>query len=532
MKIALISPPYPLEESPSPPLGLCYVAAACEAAGAQVILIDYIVEKYTPEKLAVALNAFQPHVVGITSVTMNFYQAIKIIQDVKHMHPEIITMMGGPHVTFDIENTLKRYSELDLIVYGESEATLLELIPRLSAPYHNWENIRGIAFRRGYDVMVTPKRPLIDHIDELCLPSRHLLPMSRYQALGFPVTIITSRGCPNRCIFCLGRRMVGHKARFRDPKLVVDEIEDILDYGITRINIADDLFTANKRRVKALCDEIIRRRVNFGWSAFARVNTVDLEMLTNMKSAGCDTISYGIESGNPEILKRVKKGITLNQTKNAVMWSKQAGLRTHASFMVGLPGESRETLNRTQHFAESLNIEYGYHFLSPFPGTTIRESIDQYDLQILTNDWNLYDANQAIVETSQLSAKEMDAFVQDVYQRFEEGMEDTRTRYHEGRCTDEEFLRMEGHYHMHLIYKLLSEDLVDNQQVWPLTDNDYEPEASFVASIIQMTQMDAAMVERSIKNLILMGYLGYRRVQNGIKWFWTHNNKVERLVIK
>jgi hypothetical protein len=91
---------------------------------------------------------------------------------------------------------------------------------------------------------------------------------------------------------------------------------------------------------------------------------------------------------------------------------------------------------------------------------------------------------------------------------------------------------MEGHYHMHLIYKLLSEDLVDNQQVWPLTDNDYEPEASFVASIIQMTQMDAAMVERSIKNLILMGYLGYRRVQNGIKWFWTHNNKVERLVIK
>ncbi len=526
MKIVLISPPYPLAESPSPPLGLSYVAAACEAVGAQVMIIDYAVEKYSPEKLTTTLSLFQPDVVGVTSVTMNFYQAIQIVKAVKRFNFEILTMMGGPHVSFDVRGTLENCPELDLIVYGESEATLYELIPQIEA-YPSWQQIKGIAYRVGNSIVVTPKRPLITHLDALPQPARHLLPLSRYQALGFPITIITSRGCPNRCIFCLGRRMVGHKARFRDPKLVVDEIEQILDYGITRINIADDLFTANKRRVMALCDEINQRGVSFGWSVFARVNTVDPDMLTRMRAAGCDNVSFGIESGNPEILKRVKKGITLAQVKKAVAWSQQIGLRTHASFMVGLPGETPDTLAQTQQFAESLNIEYGFHFLAPFPGTTIRRKIDQYDLKILTDNWDLYDANRAIVETSQLSAQEMDAFVQRVYQSFEKRAEGREIRYRKGQCTEEEFLRVEGHYRMHLIFKMLSEDLLDAKQVWPVGDS--EPEASLIAALIQSTPINPKVVKRTIKSLIAGGYLKWETSHSGIRWFWTHNNQLERL---
>lgn len=528
MKIALIAPPYPLEESPSPPLGLSYVAAACEAAGAQVILIDYIVNKYTPGKLARSLDAFQPDVVGTTAVTMNFYQAVKIIQDVKAHDPAIVTMMGGPHVSFDIENTLKNYPELDLIVYGEGEETLLELIPKIDSR-REWENIGGIGFRSGDAVVITPPRPLIADLDALPLPARHLLPMSRYQALGFPVSIITSRGCPNQCIFCLGRRMVGRKPRFRSPQQVVDEIEQILDYGIDRINIADDLFTANKKRVKALCNEIIQRRVKFGWSAFARVNTVDPATLEIMKAAGCDTISFGIESGNPEMLKRIKKGITLDQVRNAVNWSKQIGMRTHASFMVGLPGESHDTLEETERLARSLDIEYGYHFLSPFPGTTVREEIDRYDLQILTDNWDYYDANQAIVRTSHLSAAQMDAFVETVYSRFEQTSDDRERRYRQGRCTDEEFFMVEGRYRMNLIYKLLSEDIVDDNRIWEVNGSD--PSALFIAHIVRATQMDAALVERTIKSLIAAGYLKYEQSPQGVTWFWTYNNRLERAPI-
>lgn len=528
MKIALIAPPYPLEESPSPPLGLSYVAAACEAAGAQVIIIDYVVNKYTPLKLAHVLDQFQPDVVGTTSVTMNFYQAIQIIADVKAYNPDIVTIMGGAHVSFDIENTLKSHPELDLIVYGEGEETLLELVPQLDSS-HTWENIKGIAFRAGGDVVITPRRPLINDLDNLPLPARHLLPLSRYQALGFPITIITSRGCPNQCIFCLGRRMVGRKARFRSPKLVVDEIEQVLAYGITRINIADDLFTASKKRVKALCDEIVQREVNFSWTAFARVNTVDREILEAMKSAGCDTISFGIESGNPEMLKRVRKGITLDQVRNAVNLCKQTGMRTHASFMVGLPGESRRTLEQTEFLAESLDIEYGYHFLAPFPGTTIREEIDQYDLQILTDNWDVYDANQAIVQTSQLSPEEMNAFVETVYRRFERESEEREMRYRQGSCTDEEFFMVEGHYRMHLIYKLLSEDIVDGNAVWPINGSD--PVAELITHVIRATRMDSALVERTIKSLVTAGFLKCEQAGQDAKWFWTHNNSLERLLI-
>lgn len=525
MKIALIAPPYPLEEAPSPPLGLCYVAAACEAAGAQVILLDYIVSRYTPEKLRAALDAFQPDAVGATSVTMNFPEAVAIIKDAKACNPGIVTMMGGPHVSFDVENTLARHPELDLIVVGEAEQTLLELVPALPLP-HRWPTIPGIAFRVDGAFVRTLSRPPLTDLNRLPLPARHLLPMSRYQALGFPVSIITSRGCPNRCIFCLGRRMVGSKPRFRDPGRVVDEIEHILGYGTTRINIADDLFTADRRRVRALCAEIRRRGVTFDWSAFARVNTVDPETLQLMRAAGCDSISFGIESGNPEMLRRVKKGITLDQARRAVAWSRQAGLRVHASFMVGLPGESLDTLEQSERFAQGLGIEYGFHFLSPFPGTTVREEIDRYDLEILTDDWRLYDANQAIVRTSHLGPEQMNRFVAEVYRRMKERTDPMEARYLQGSCSDSEYFMFEGLYRMRLIYQLLSSDLIDERT--PVPTPAANPEAALAAHISQTTAMDQSLVARTIHSLIAAGYIKCERAGEATRWFWTYNNRLER----
>jgi len=524
MKIALIAPPYPLEEAPSPPLGLCYVAAACEAAGAEVIILDYIVSKYTPEKLKASLDAFKPDVVGATSVTMNFFGAVRIIQDVKRHNPDIITMMGGPHVSFDVTGTFSGYPELDLIVIGEGEQTLAELVPVLTSP-EEWEQIKGIAFRKGDKIVITPERELIHDLDSLPLPARHLLPMSRYLALGFPVSIITSRGCPNKCIFCLGRRMVGFKGRYRTPKLVVDEIEQILTYGFNRINIADDLFTANKQRVMALCEEIMNRGVKFAWSAFARVNTVDVEILSVMKEAGCDSVSFGIESGNQEMLKRVQKGITLDQAKEAVKACKQAGLRTHASFMVGLPGESPQTLMDSRRFAEELDIEHGYHFLSPFPGTTIREEVEDYDLEILTDDWDRYDANKAIVRTSSLTPQEMDDFVENIYSGHKKKSQAMEIRYRQGTCSAEEFFMIEGYYRMNLIYTLLSEDLIDNAPVLPYEGDD--PSSSIISRITETTKMDAKLVERTMKSLMTAGYIKHRRDNSGVRWSWTFNKDLE-----
>lgn len=489
-----------------------------------MIILDYIVSKYTPEKLKASLDAFAPDVVGATSVTMNFLGAVRIIQDAKRHNPDIITMMGGPHVSFDAPRTFSRYPELDLIVIGEGEQTLAELVPALTSR-HEWEQVKGIAFRKDGEIVITPDRELIHDLDSVALPARHLLPMSRYLALGFPVSIITSRGCPNKCIFCLGRRMVGFKGRYRTPKLVVDEIEHILGYGFTRINIADDLFTANKDRVMALCKEIMNRGVKFTWSAFARVNTVDVEILSVMKEAGCDSISFGIESGNKEMLKRIKKGITLDQAKKAVDSCKKVGLRTHASFMVGLPGESPQTLKDSQRFAEELDIEHGYHFLSPFPGTTISEEIENYDLEILTDDWNRYDANKAIVQTSRLTPQEMDDFVENIYREHKKKTHAMEIRYRQGTCTQEEFFMIEGYNRMDLIYTLLSEDLIDDAHLLPYEGDD--PASSLINRITGITKMDAKLVERTMKSLITAGYIKHKKDRDGLEWFWTFNNSLE-----
>jgi radical SAM superfamily enzyme YgiQ (UPF0313 family) len=496
------------------------VAAACEAAGARVKILDYIVSRYTPEKLAAELEEFGADVVGSTAVTMNFPDAARIIRDAKRIKPSLVTMMGGPHVSFDIENVFRDYPELDLIVVGEGEQTLAELVPLLDQP-GKWDGINGIAFRKEGAVCVTPPRPLNENLDTLPRPARHLLPISRYLALGFPVSLITSRGCPNKCIFCLGRKMVGFRARFRDPKLVVDEIEEILSYGFTRINVADDLFTANKERVKVLCAEIKRRGVKFAWSAFARVNTVDRELLEIMKDAGCDSISFGIESGNAEMLKRIRKGITLDQAREATKICKEAGIITHASFMVGLPGETLETLKDTTTFAEGLDIVFGYHFLAPFPGTTVREELDKYDLQILTDDWSRYDANAPVVCTSGVTPEDMARFVKEYEDKLAEEWQETVERCARKEGTPHEELLVQGRRRMTLIYRLLSEDIIDDECTAEGRLED--PLETFSERVAEVVGEEYSFVSWTLKTLIDKGLLKAESPNGKTRLYWTHN---------
>ena len=521
MKIAIIAPPYPLEEAPSPPLGVTYVAAACEQAGCEVRIFDYIVRRYTKEKLAAELDEFAPDVVGATSVTMNFKGAAAIIQDVKRHNPAIITMMGGPHVSYDWANTLKNYPKIDLIVVGEGEETLRELLPVIQ-DRAAWDTVKGIAFRKDGQTHFTSVRAFIEDLDTLPVPARHLLPISRYLAMGFPVSIITSRGCPNQCIFCLGRRMVGHKVRYRTPRLIVNEIEDIISYGFTRINIADDLFTSNKVRVQAFCDELQRRGIKITWSAFARVNTVDAEVLAAMREAGCDTVSFGIESGNAEMLKRVKKGITMEQAVKAVQACKESGINAQASFMIGLPGESPETIADTYTFAEGLGIDYGFHLLAPFPGTTVREEQEKYDIEILTDDWDLYDANVPIVRTSQMS----ETYVANFMEAYEAPRRDLWDyivkRYEEGICTDYEYLSVAGHNRMLLVFKLLSNDLIERHGVFNNGDSSVQILAE---RITQQTGAQPKFVQNTLQQLSDAGYIKPLADATTTRWYWTHNNR-------
>jgi len=523
LRVAIIAAPYPLEEIPSPPLGIAYVAAAFEAAGCEVRIFDYIVSHYSREKLSAQLADFQPEAVGAGCVTLNFYEAQKIMRDVRSINPEIITMMGGPHVSFTAEETLRNYPEVDLIFVGEADATIVEFAPLIKQK-NKWCNIRGISYRQGDEIINNGKRDFIMDLDCITMPARHLLPVSRYRALGFPVSMITGRGCPHSCIFCLGRKMVGSKIRRRRTKNVLDEMEQIVGLGFERINIADDLFASDGQRVKEICNGIKERNLKFTWSAFARVDTVDQEMLDAMVAAGCDSVSFGLESGNPEMLKRIKKGVKLEQVHSAVKMCKQSGMLAHASFMVGLPGETKETMAQTEELAKSLDIVYGYHYLAPFPGTTVREKVHKYDLEILTDSWDKYDANDAIVRTSALQPQDIREFVA----RFDNEIEDAWQRqlrdYKSGTNTPLEDLQVEGHWRMNLTFQILKDDLIEKHGFikQDLFEGSKDRALKELGRRIQTsTNAETRLVDCTLSDFDNRGYLKFETTKKGCTWAWS-----------
>ncbi|MBN1380681.1 MAG: radical SAM protein [Deltaproteobacteria bacterium] len=521
MRVALIAPPYPLEEGLSAPLGICYAAAAFERANAEVIILDYMVRKYSPGKLIAELSEFKPDFIGATSVTLNFGVAASIVETAKKAFPSAITAMGGPHVSFDYDYTLKRYPGIDLIVVGEGEQTIAELVPAM----HNrsaWQGINGLAFKENGKVVATPARELIKDLDSLPLPSRHLLQMSRYLAVGFALSIITSRGCPNGCIFCQGHRMVGHKIRSRNPKQVVDEIESLLAVGHERVNFSDDFFTSNRKRVKAICEEIQRRGLSFGWTAFSRADSVNREILKIMKDAGCDTIFYGMESGNQEILDRIKKRVTLDRIRKAVEDAKAVGMAVFGSFIVGLPGETKETMMDSHRFATELDIIHGYHFLAPFPGTEVKENIHEYDLELLTDDWAMFDANRPIVRTSGVNPEDLETFVDKYFlQPARQQEAQIEIRYQEGTLTPMEEMAYFGNKKLNIVYRILIEDLIETHGRIPFPKTNTATSMLLAEKLLPYIDTNFEFMLKSVEHLVEKGYLKHTIEDDHHVWRWA-----------
>ena len=464
MRILLVNPYYPIDETPSPPLGLAFIAAVLEKAGHAVRMLDFVVFPYSDEILKKALDDFSPDALGVTSVTMSFNSAIHVVCKAKQFNPSITTLMGGPHVTFSSEETLSQFPELDCIVLGEGDETVVEWAEVLK-DRSQWQNVKGLAFRGSAGVVKTGPRTPAD-VNSLPLPARHLIPLGRYRALGMAISMTTSRGCPFQCIFCVGRKMVGAKVRYRNPVEVVNEMAYLHHLGFHQINLADDLFTANKAHCHAVCDEILTRGLMISWTSFARVDTVSEEVLVKMKAAGCHTVSFGIESGNPEMLKRIRKGITLDQVISAVEMCNHAGVTPHASFILGLPGETPETLKDSIEFGDKLSkmgVQHGFHLLAPFPGTDVRDHLDQYDLKILSQDWSMYHANRAIVETATVTPEMMDDVVIGWEKKYDEYLGDLKILRENGQGTAEQVWPLTRLEYTIWIYDLMMNRVLEDQ---------------------------------------------------------------------
>jgi radical SAM superfamily enzyme YgiQ (UPF0313 family) len=525
MRVLLLSTPHPLEESPLPPLSLSYLAGVLAQEGIEVRILDFLVTHYQPGKLRRELEKYRPQLVGATCVTLNYPIARRMLKICKDFDTHIFTVIGGPHVTFAQEETLLSSPWIDAIVIGEGERTVVDLA-RAVAEDKDIHHVSGIAFAEGGKVVKTSARPLIEDLDQLPLPARELLPMARYRALGTPSTVITSRGCPYSCIFCSGHRMFGPRVRFRSPGLVVDEIERLQrDFGLAKINIVDDTFTLNHNHARAVCEEMLRRNLKLKWSVFARVDRISEDLAQLMNRAGCEWVLFGVESGDEGILKTIKKGATPEDVRRGVKIAAEAGINVFNSFILGLPGESWETAHKTLAFGDELYQEYGakygFHMLSPLPGTEIYERAQDYGIRILSRNWSRYNANEPITETATMST-EMTKEAMSIYNKgIEAAWDDIKQQAEEGDAQCAEII--EGKEKNEFVWALLQGDIIEKLGGIASAGilNAGDAQAELARRVSRRLGINIGFTQRWIGELIARGVLQLQSKGNGLRWQWT-----------
>lgn len=375
------------------PLGLGYIAAVLRQGGHNVSLIDPEAKGMSYKELGKEIEDGHYDLIGISCTTSSFESARRIARMVREVsHSQII--LGGVHASALPEMILRRFPEFDIVVIGEGEETILELCNSLSLKDPDLSQVRGIAFRQDGQILLTPPRPFIKDLDSLPYPARDLVDLSHYRPhaqLGRgkrSATMISSRGCPYRCTFCASHLTTGFVFRARSPENVVGEIEYLIEtYGVEHIIFVDDEFTLNQERVKRICELIIDRGIKVDWFCFTRVDTLSKELLSLMKEAGCFCLCFGIESADEEILKRLKKQITVEQCRRALNWCNELGFKTHTSFILGNPGDSKESIEATINLALELKSTMAFfNIMTPFPGTEI---FNQYSTKFEQMDnWN------------------------------------------------------------------------------------------------------------------------------------------------
>ncbi|MBW2064929.1 MAG: cobalamin-dependent protein [Deltaproteobacteria bacterium] len=401
-----------------PPLGILYLAAFLRRSGFSVDVIDLVADSRSKEEVADFLASRKPGIVGITCTTEGVNSALRMCQFVKEHSPKSFTVLGGAHPTFDYRAMLEN-PHVDFVVRYEGETAMEQLAHELfTRPRLDLKEIKGLCWKNNGQVMVNEVPPFVQDLDQLPYPARDLIDLSVY---SWPGAILASRGCPFKCVFCSAGALSGGQYRYRSAENVFAEMEHMVtDLGVRDFLFVDDTFTANRKRATRICEMIIKSHLDITFSCESRVNVVDPDFLALLKEAGCRLIQYGIESGSDEILKKIRKGITTQQVRDAVMWTYEQGIRIKGSFIIGHLWDTRETITKTFDFMQELQEEFGveaYPALNiPFPGTEQYERRKELGLKIITDNWDEYNLGNAIIDTPNLSHVELRNFYFDIGQ--------------------------------------------------------------------------------------------------------------------
>ncbi|MCD4654010.1 B12-binding domain-containing radical SAM protein, partial [bacterium] len=433
MRVLLVIPPSSLKErygnlleagAVYPSMGLGFIAAVAEADGHKVEIVDAEAVQMGYEGIREVVERFNPEVIGFQTFCANLPHCRKVALQARDFNPDIKIVFGGVQATLFPEEQLNDRL-IDVVVIGEGEIPFKNLLNTLQSG-GNLYDVPGIVFRteKG-EIVFTPRPSLIQNLDEIPFPALHLFPMDAYHSSAQlrgnrTLHLFTSRGCPYNCSYCSGDLVFGKSFRFRSPKMVISDIQQMINtYNIDGLQFYDETFTVNRQRVIELCDTMKAQGLNIPWACFTRVDLVDEELLIRMRDTGCYQIFFGVETGVERLLKMIRKGTTFAQARTAFGLCRKLGIETVASFMLTLPTETVEDTEKSIQFGLELDPDYVY-WLSfvPYPGNELSD-LARKTGTIINDDPTTYNVfNEVVYVPEGRSEEEIRKTIAQAYRRF------------------------------------------------------------------------------------------------------------------
>jgi len=379
-----------------PPLGLAYIASVIKPIVKNVKIIDAPPLRLSMRDILEIVKKDKPRYVGLSAYTASINATGYLAREIKHINPEVVIVLGGPHVFHEYEQTMRDFPAFDYVIRGDGEYAFKELIEAIESK-KGVSEIKGLVHRKGINIIANPLREIPKNLDDLPLPSYDLLPMKKYLAVrclggvDHFAAMITSRGCPFHCTYCESSQRWNRRIIYRSIKKVIEEAKLLQDkYNVKMIKFNDDHFTLNPNRVLEFCRLYHKNKLKFEWACLGRVDSLGPEVLKEMKKANCKLIFLGLEFGNDKIREACNKKLSKKQMSNVVKWADEVGIDTFGSFMLGYPGETLKTMKETVRQATILGLDWaGFCIVTPLPGTELMKMCKEKNL-LTSFNWDDY----------------------------------------------------------------------------------------------------------------------------------------------
>jgi anaerobic magnesium-protoporphyrin IX monomethyl ester cyclase len=400
-----------------PPLGLAYIASFLESKGLDAEILDMNIEPGDAAEQVARISS-SPDIIGITSMTSAVMHGYSIAEECRKKFPGAKIIFGGVHATVLPEDVLSR-GYVDYVFRGEGEHSFYSFLKG-----DDIKTIPGLSYRENGTYVHNPDSTLVHDLDTLPVPAYKKLKVNKYTpTLGSykrlpAISMLATRGCPGKCIYCFGS-FLGGKVRMHSVDYLIAEIKMLIrEFGIKEILFYDDTFTVYRKKVREFCEKIIADKIDISWVCFSRVDTIDEETLLLMKKSGCHQVMYGIESGSAEILKNIDKHIDREKAINAVKITKKSGIECRTTFMLGNPGETEATIMETIKFALELDPDIAlFNVSTPFPGTRMFKWAKENGY-LKSEDWSKYDLSNMLMELPTISSEKIAEYYKKVFRMF------------------------------------------------------------------------------------------------------------------